>query len=225
MLAGVWNNIACSQKELSKLGISVDMVLEKKSTSDGHTWTCPLTQDGDYKVNAMRNRLDKSDPIDIRRFEWSKEVPIKVTTFVWRAKQGRIPASMAISNRGITVNSTICSQCGEKEETADHVLVECTFAKSVMKWILIWCQARNDRLFNNKRMQPTKVADIIISTMMCKPVRLQWRLEKKVAAAKGRGLRWWATVQISEKERRFVAGTRLGGVEGGSRKKMDTPII
>ncbi|CAI9285473.1 unnamed protein product [Lactuca saligna] len=60
---------------------------------------------------------------------------------VWRAKQGRIPTLVAISNRGITVNSIICSQCGKKEETADHVLVECTFAKSVSKWILIWCQA------------------------------------------------------------------------------------
>ncbi|CAI9272496.1 unnamed protein product [Lactuca saligna] len=88
----------------------------------------------------MRNRLDKSSPMDIRRFEWPKQVPIKVTTFVWRAKQGRIPASVTISDRGITVNSKICSQCSEKEETMDHVLSECTFAKSVMKWILKWCQ-------------------------------------------------------------------------------------
>lgn len=38
-LVGVWNNIACSQKELNKLVISVDMVLEKnplRMVTHGH---------------------------------------------------------------------------------------------------------------------------------------------------------------------------------------------
>ena len=73
-LHGVWNNIACSQKDLDKPGITTEMVLEKQTTHTAPTWRCPLTTTGDYKVNVLRKKLDKCSPIDIGKFEWVKEV-------------------------------------------------------------------------------------------------------------------------------------------------------
>lgn len=84
--AGVWNDIACSQKGLEKSGITIITVMEKKSTPGGEAWTCLLTKNDDYQVNTLRKRLDHCSPVDIGRFEWMKEIPIKVTTFIWRAK-------------------------------------------------------------------------------------------------------------------------------------------
>ena len=33
----------------------------------------------------------------------------------------------------------ICQQCRNAEETVDHILVQCPFAKSIMEWIFSWC--------------------------------------------------------------------------------------
>ncbi|XP_023732085.1 uncharacterized protein LOC111879884 [Lactuca sativa] len=185
------------------------MVMEKQSTNEGDDlkWTCPLSSNGNYQVNTLRRKLDSCSSVDIGRFEWVKEIPIKVSTFIWRAKQERIPTSVALSKRGVNVTSTMCYHCGEVEETSDHMLIQCSYAKTIMKWILKWCniqpenfstvhdtldyasnwgncpkkkrrllgifygtmwsiwKSRNDRVFNNKRLQPTKLMDIIMSTL------------------------------------------------------------
>lgn len=77
--------------------------------------------------------------VDIGNFVWIKEVPIKVKCFVWREKMGRILTALAISRCIINLSSTVCCQCGETEETTDHVLVRCLFAKEVLEWIFRWC--------------------------------------------------------------------------------------
>ena len=142
---------------------------------------------------------------------------------------GRIPTAAALCRRGVVNhNQTVCSWCNTDEECADHVLVRCQFARTVMEWILKWCdikevnfnnvsdvldyaagwgncpkknkifqaicqgamwsiwKARNDRVFNNRRIPPTKVADIIKSTVYI------WI---KFRQAKGGGPNWatWST--------------------------------
>lgn len=108
-LPRVWNNIACSKKDLDKCGITINMVMEKQSTNEGDDlkWTCPLSSNGNYQVNTLRRKLDGCSSVDIGRFEWVKEIPIKVSTFIWRAKQERIPTSVALSKRGVNVTSTM----------------------------------------------------------------------------------------------------------------------
>ncbi|CAI9283588.1 unnamed protein product [Lactuca saligna] len=91
-------------------------------------------------------KLDGYYLVDNGRFEWVKEIPIKVNTFIWQAKQNRIPTSVNLSKRRVNVQSTICCQCGEEEETTDHVLIQCSFAKSVMEWILKWCNIQHTNL-------------------------------------------------------------------------------
>ena len=63
---------------------------------------------------------------------------IKVTGFVWKAAQGRIPSADALSARGIPIASTACTRCGELED-ADHILITCPFAAQVRTEISNWC--------------------------------------------------------------------------------------
>ncbi|CAH1423694.1 unnamed protein product [Lactuca virosa] len=91
------------------------MVLKNQSINGGVDWRCPLTTTGDYQVNALRKKLDNCIQVNIGRFEWVKEVPIKVNTFIWRAKQGRIPTTEALATRGVNVNSTTCCHCGDEK--------------------------------------------------------------------------------------------------------------
>ncbi|CAI9295967.1 unnamed protein product [Lactuca saligna] len=138
--AGAWNNIANIEKELVKMGIPTTDVIKKHEVSNRNSWTCSLTGDGSYQVCALRQVLDVNNSIDERKLWWIKEVPIKVTCFVWRAKLGRIPTTSALSTRGISLPSTSCCQCGHNDENDIHVLVQCPFAKTVLKEIFHWCQ-------------------------------------------------------------------------------------
>lgn len=70
---------------------------------------------------------------------WCKVVPIKVTCFIWRAVQARIPTTVALDKRGIAVNSLLCSSCIGAVECSEHVLMNCPFATMIRNNILGWC--------------------------------------------------------------------------------------
>lgn len=125
-------------KEPVKHGLTADMILDKQSSTDEAGWFRPLTSNRDYQVKALRMKLDNCYLVDNGWFEWVKEILIKVNTFIWRAKQDRIPTSFNLSKCGVNVQSTICCQCREQKKTTDHVLIQCSFAKLVMEWILKW---------------------------------------------------------------------------------------
>ncbi|CAI9267751.1 unnamed protein product [Lactuca saligna] len=121
-------------------------------------------------------------------------------------ERGHISIAIALLSRGINLPTTTCCQCNSMEEAADHILVQCVFAKTVTEWIFNWCniplisfqtvhnvlvyasnwgtcpkkkkrlmsiyyatlwsiwKTRNERIFANKRLCATKVADIVKST-------------------------------------------------------------
>ncbi|CAH1442108.1 unnamed protein product [Lactuca virosa] len=85
------------------MGIPPTDVIKKHEVSNGYSWTCNLTDDGNYQVHALRQVLEVNNSVDARKFWWIKEVPIKVTCFVWRAKLGRIPTTSALSTRGVVI--------------------------------------------------------------------------------------------------------------------------
>ena len=221
-ITGTWKNIAGMKKELVKAGIPVSDVLSK--TRGNGEWRCNISNAGRYTVKCLRNKIDKKDPANLSKFDWVKEIPKKVLCFAWRAKMGRIPSAVALSRRGIlNNNNTTCSFCNQGEECADHILVNCTFAKTVLEWILKWCdirgasfctvseildyaagwgncpkkrrilqtiiqgtlwsiwKARNERLFGNRRIPPTVVADIVKSSVF---------LWVKYRRSKGETLNW-----------------------------------
>ncbi|GKU85336.1 hypothetical protein SLEP1_g16 [Rubroshorea leprosula] len=70
---------------------------------------------------------------------WNKHVPFKVTAFVWRALQHRIPTKENLFKRGVKIQNSdfSCAQCGQVTETTDHLLFECE-----KSW-LIWTSCYN----------------------------------------------------------------------------------
>ena len=104
------------------------------------TWRCELGSDGNYKVNTLRRMLDTSSSPEASAFVWPKEIPPKIICFAWRARLGRIPSATALQHRGIIVNSTTCSYCGNQAaENSDHILATCPFARNTLGGILNWC--------------------------------------------------------------------------------------
>lgn len=90
----------------------------------------------------MRNQslLDRaSHPISDGEFWWINSSPKKVVSFIWRAKQGRIPSADELQKRNIQVASSMCGICRNTVETTNHVLTSCPFASDTINRVLNWC--------------------------------------------------------------------------------------
>ncbi|CAI9296435.1 unnamed protein product [Lactuca saligna] len=83
--------------------------------------------------------MDFNPNVNIGRFTWLKEVPIKVNCFIWRAKLGKIPSVVGLLSKGVALESPICKQCEDVNECSDHALIGCKYAKMVMQGVFQWC--------------------------------------------------------------------------------------
>ncbi|KAL6550624.1 hypothetical protein OROMI_021112 [Orobanche minor] len=96
-------------------------------------WSCGLDATGVFSISAVRTRMLTSGTNFMQdRVEWIKEAPMKVITFIWRAKMGRIPSSEALIKRGIPNIHSHCSHCNE-------VGTNCALGKTTGHWIFRWC--------------------------------------------------------------------------------------
>lgn len=57
-------------------------------------------------------------------------VPSKIAFFAWRVYWGRIQIINNLNKRGTMVGNE-CKLCWEEEESVDHMLLNCSFAKKV----------------------------------------------------------------------------------------------
>ena len=64
--------------------------------------TCVLAADGKYQVSILRKKMEDIPPNSGNAFQitWSKMIPIKVSTFIWRAAMCRISTAIALASRG-----------------------------------------------------------------------------------------------------------------------------
>ncbi|KAL7607598.1 hypothetical protein Lser_V15G19622 [Lactuca serriola] len=69
-------------------------------------WSCRLNADGRYSVCSLKKIVDSmyGNVPDTLDMVWSNVIPIKVSCFIWRAVQDRIPTALALEKRGIMVN-------------------------------------------------------------------------------------------------------------------------
>lgn len=116
-------------------------------------WESEFTSEGRFRVCLLRERIELSNHmVNDGPFDWGKATPFKILSFIWRAKQGRIPLAVALCQRGITIPSTMCGAYNQGEETSDHILILCPMAKMVMDLILNWCEINGERFSSVKDM-------------------------------------------------------------------------
>ncbi|KAL4574598.1 hypothetical protein LXL04_021432 [Taraxacum kok-saghyz] len=70
---------------------------------------------------------------------WNPLIPIKCTTFVWRACLGRIPTAVELVKRKMNLPNTSCNSCPNGVDDVGHILMECPFVADALVWILNWC--------------------------------------------------------------------------------------
>lgn len=106
-------------------------------------WDWNLDHGKGYTVNGvyhMLSNVEQANRNDISILLWTyKNVPLKVSMFVWRLLRNRIPMKDNLTRRGIkSSNSNLClSDCG-LEEHADHLFLGCAFYGSIWSLVRQW---------------------------------------------------------------------------------------
>ncbi|KAK1436799.1 hypothetical protein QVD17_02582 [Tagetes erecta] len=72
-------------------------------------------------------------------FVWSSWVPVKVNVFGWRSSLDRIPCKLGLAKRNI-IPDPFCQSCNSMEEDANHILLNCQFARRIWSALSIWCK-------------------------------------------------------------------------------------
>jgi hypothetical protein len=123
--------------EKALLGVLESMVIVPKEDS----WVWSSHKGVPLKLVLLEKRLQ-------HHVVWGKTtdcfcgtlwVPVKVRFFVWRAVDGKIATLVALNSRGMNFANTVCSSCGVGQDSADHILVSCLYAKIVWWHVFVWC--------------------------------------------------------------------------------------
>ena len=81
-------------------------------------------------------------------FLWKTAAFPNVLTTTWRVLIDRIPTREALVRRGVQMESTVCVLCRIKEESSQHLFIECVFAQRVwslcQKWLEIVLMQNNE---------------------------------------------------------------------------------
>ncbi|GKB99957.1 RNA-directed DNA polymerase, eukaryota [Tanacetum coccineum] len=105
----------------------------------GNWWSCDVNGDGMFLVKDIRSSLDDIFlPSSALATRWVKYIPIKINIFIWRARLDRLPTRSNLTNRGVVLDSLLCSICGSVPEDASHFLFQCGLSKLVFPKICRW---------------------------------------------------------------------------------------
>nr|GFB08218.1 RNA-directed DNA polymerase, eukaryota [Tanacetum cinerariifolium] len=85
-------------------------------------WICDLNGDGTFRVKDIRVILDDMFlPSVSEATRWVKYIPIKINVFNSRARLDRLTTRCNLLNRGVVLESSLCSICGSVPEDAQHI--------------------------------------------------------------------------------------------------------
>ena len=105
---------------------------------DSVTWA--WEKSGEYSVrSAYQARFMGREIIPTADFTWKSRAPLRCRFFAWIALQNRCWTSDRLARHGLD-HQEACPFCDQHEESIDHILLHCVFARQV--WSII-CTAMN----------------------------------------------------------------------------------
>ncbi|MCH81942.1 cytochrome P450 [Trifolium medium] len=105
-------------------------------------WRWLLDPDGAYSVSSTYYWLTHQVPVDPSSHKdvvWNKLVPLKVSLFMWRLLNNRLPTKDNLIRREILDgDSALCSGACGKEETLSHLFFDCDFFGAIWYAVASW---------------------------------------------------------------------------------------
>ena len=105
------------------------------------------TKDGEFTVNSAYLQIigGARDGNNFRgNWIWKMDMYPKIVSFLWLCLRNSIPVRELLAARGISC-SKLCPICKEQDESIDHLLRECAFARHF--WDVIhapWSQSMSN---------------------------------------------------------------------------------
>ncbi|MFS7973280.1 putative RNA-directed DNA polymerase [Helianthus anomalus] len=135
-----WIKNPSSQAEWDQVGAMMGLLngVSLKSSVDQWVWENDTGEN--FSVKSIRKEIDSVSFQNTSElgFNWNSWATPKCNLLFWRALSGRVASKIELSKRGLPVHDVLCSRCGLKPETTDHVFADCMFAKSIWWNIFVW---------------------------------------------------------------------------------------
>ncbi|KAJ9536053.1 hypothetical protein OSB04_un000779 [Centaurea solstitialis] len=133
--------------ELEKLREVIGAWEPVRDKSDSWDWKMDVERG--FTVSKCRELFTNSrggHPVEGEVTLWNKIVPRKVNIHRWRVRLGRIPTRVALSDKGIDLDSVLCPRCGNEIESLDHALVKCSVVKDLWVRVGKWWNRNLERV-------------------------------------------------------------------------------
>ncbi|KAG9441971.1 hypothetical protein H6P81_017825 [Aristolochia fimbriata] len=122
------------------------------NVEDELVWS--LSPNGSYTVaSAYTHLLGNPSGSSQAKLAWKMEAPPKVKMFIWSVAHNRILTRENLVRRGIPLPSLLCPLCEDKQESVDHLLLQCTMAWHIWSWFI--------DLFGTHWCIPSRVMDLL----------------------------------------------------------------
>jgi hypothetical protein len=111
----------------------INAIIEQTALSQGNDLRKSQFDCGHGKLDSssiyklLKARQQPADPTS--DFIWKNSVPPRIQFFMWLVSKGRIQCRANLCKKRI-VSSPGCEICGATEETTDHIILHCPFARS-----------------------------------------------------------------------------------------------
>jgi len=144
-----------------ELGRHISSATVLKEEKDDKVWRGD--ESGCYTVNSGYECLAKDEwapQIDAFKYLWKSKAFPKVLITAWRVLLGRMPTRECLSRRGMVLNTTMCALCQTKEESCQHLFLECKYALCVwslcFQWIGILFVQHKDLIPHSESFHPSQ---------------------------------------------------------------------
>ncbi|KAG9458810.1 hypothetical protein H6P81_003318 [Aristolochia fimbriata] len=129
--------------EFGSFNMSLLKFYQCTNVEDELVWS--LFPNGSYMVaSAYTHLLGNPGGSSQAKLAWKMEAPPKVKMFIWSVAHNRILTRENLVQRGIPLPSLLCPLCEDKQESVDHLLLQCTMAWHIWSWFIDlfgthWC--------------------------------------------------------------------------------------
>jgi len=133
-----------------------ELLLELKEDLEGFrgrqeedAWRWRLVVDGRFTVKSLYSKLEglmiEEDSITLEQRKvfsriWKSVAPSKVVAFSWKLLHNRIPTKVNLSHRHVLSPESSLNRvmCAGGLETANHLMLHCTYAMKVWDGVMRW---------------------------------------------------------------------------------------
>ncbi|XP_022033464.1 uncharacterized protein LOC110935379 [Helianthus annuus] len=135
-----WLSALSSTEDKQQIDNLMERLQHQVLPQNNDVWVWKNFEQQEFSVRNVKLSLGQNLDLNLppNMFTWNNWATSKSVAFVWRAIEEKVPTAVALTGRCMNLPDVLCKTCGATEETAQHILIECNFAKRVWEAITDW---------------------------------------------------------------------------------------